>query len=120
MNVRLSFNLWDKENENNRNNICSPSGVEFYLTKKPSQCINFYSSTKSLRTNAGKNTKKSQKNSATGNRTPVSRVTGGDTSHYTIADFISWWRLRRTNIYNLFYHDTDGSAWNRGRSCHRQ
>ena len=24
--------------------------------------------------------------SATGNRTPVSRVTGGDTSHYTIAD----------------------------------
>eukprot|EP00970_Alexandrium_tamarense_P006477 scaffold1103_cov187-Alexandrium_tamarense.AAC.4 len=26
------------------------------------------------------------KNSATGNRTPVSRVTGGDTSHYTIAE----------------------------------
>ena len=24
--------------------------------------------------------------SATGNRTPVSRVTGGDTSHYTIAE----------------------------------
>ena len=27
-----------------------------------------------------------QKNSETGNRTPVSRVTGGDTSHYTISD----------------------------------
>ena len=27
--------------------------------------------------------------SATGNRTPVSRVTGGDTSHYTIADVAS-------------------------------
>ena len=27
-----------------------------------------------------------RKNSATENRTPVSRVTGGDTSHYTIAD----------------------------------
>ena len=31
------------------------------------------------------NTKKS---SATGNRTPVSRVTGGDTSHYTIAELV--------------------------------
>ena len=30
-----------------------------------------------------------QKRSATGNRTPVSRVTGGDTSHYTIADLLS-------------------------------
>ena len=28
--------------------------------------------------------------SATGNRTPVSRVTGGDTSHYTIADEEKW------------------------------
>eukprot|EP00977_Amphora_coffeiformis_P017371 scaffold5610_cov157-Amphora_coffeaeformis.AAC.5 len=26
--------------------------------------------------------------SETGNRTPVSRVTGGDTSHYTISDFV--------------------------------
>jgi hypothetical protein len=26
--------------------------------------------------------------SATGNRTPVSRVTGGDTSHYTIAELM--------------------------------
>ncbi|EJK45645.1 hypothetical protein THAOC_35733, partial [Thalassiosira oceanica] len=29
---------------------------------------------------------KSKRNSVTGNRTLVSRVTGGDTSHYTITD----------------------------------
>ena len=31
---------------------------------------------------------KKQNNSETGNRTPVSRVTGGDTSHYTISDLL--------------------------------
>ena len=31
-------------------------------------------------------TKKKKKDSVTGNRTPVSRVTGGDTYHYTITD----------------------------------
>eukprot|EP00984_Skeletonema_dohrnii_P012318 scaffold4982_cov92-Skeletonema_dohrnii-CCMP3373.AAC.9 len=31
---------------------------------------------------------KEQKVSETGNRTPVSRVTGGDTSHYTISDLL--------------------------------
>ena len=34
----------------------------------------------------GKCNTKSWTASATGNRTSVSRVTGGDTSHYTIAD----------------------------------
>ena len=29
-------------------------------------------------------------NSATGNRTPVIRVTGGYTNHYTITDYILW------------------------------
>ena len=32
------------------------------------------------------------KHSVTGNRTPVSRVTGGDTSHYTMTEIITWWR----------------------------
>ena len=32
---------------------------------------------------------KEKKYSATGNRTPVSRVTGGDTHHYTIVELIS-------------------------------
>ena len=32
------------------------------------------------------NCAKSPRNSVTGNRTPVSRVTGGDTSHYTMTD----------------------------------
>ena len=31
-------------------------------------------------------TQTQMQSSATGNRTPVSRVTGGDTSHYTIAE----------------------------------
>ena len=30
-----------------------------------------------------------KKYSATGNRTPVSRVTGGDTHHYTIVELLS-------------------------------
>jgi gamma-glutamyltranspeptidase len=38
--------------------------------------------------------------SATGNRTPVSRVTGGDTSHYTIADCDN---NAEKIIYKLYY-----------------
>ena len=34
------------------------------------------------------NCAKSPRNSVTGNRTPVSRVTGGDTSHYTMTDLV--------------------------------
>ena len=32
--------------------------------------------------------KKAKKNSATGNRTPITRVTGGYTDHYTIAELL--------------------------------
>ncbi|KAL7494582.1 hypothetical protein ACHAWT_003214, partial [Skeletonema menzelii] len=34
--------------------------------------------------------------SETGNRTPVSRVTGGDTSHYTISDYWECVTIRNT------------------------
>ena len=36
-----------------------------------------------------KGLKMSKEYSATGNRTPVSRVTGGDTHHYTIVELIN-------------------------------
>ena len=37
--------------------------------------------------------KKQKVNSVTGNRTPVSRVTGGDTYHYTITELLEWTHL---------------------------
>ena len=40
---------------------------------------------------------KCKKFSVTGNRTPVSRVTGGDTYHYTITDDACWEKWRITN-----------------------
>ena len=40
---------------------------------------------------------KCKKFSVTGNRTPVSRVTGGDTYHYTITDDACWVKWRKTN-----------------------
>ena len=39
-----------------------------------------------------------KKCSATGNRTPVSRVTGGDTHHYTIVELIN---MHKFAIYNM-------------------
>ncbi len=41
-----------------------------------------------------KEKKKKKEYSAAGNRTPVSRVTGGDTNHYTTADITHWLRIR--------------------------
>ena len=39
--------------------------------------------------------------SPAGNRTPVSRVTGGDTHHYTTEDWVPLESLRlRGNLYN--------------------
>ena len=41
--------------------------------------------------------------SPAGNRTPVSRVTGGDTYHYTTEDTVSW-----TNLTGCILKDSGG------------
>ncbi len=43
-----------------------------------------------------------KKYSETGNWTPVSRVTGGDTHHYTISDYIDLLRIRPVN-HKIFF-----------------
>ncbi len=53
--------------------------------------------------------KKKKYYSAAGNRTPVSRVTGGDTNHYTTADRIDWNEfisLIESNCLKSFYFIT--------------
>ncbi len=55
-----------------------------------------------------RNQQKQKKYSETGNWTPVSRVTGGDTHHYTISDYIDslkinhslQWNRRKINYKN--------------------
>ena len=45
-----------------------------------------------------------KKYSATGNRTPVSRVTGGDTHHYTIVELFDCNHLLAYIAYALYQH----------------
>ena len=43
-----------------------------------------------------------------GNRTPVSRVTGGDTHHYTTTDFLFAWTIKNVTInYSIFLHSCE-------------
>jgi hypothetical protein len=64
--------------------------------------------------------KEIKKNSDTGNRTPVSRVTGGDTSHYTMSDYVSYW-INKTAypcFADLEFGGGGGSGGKRSDACH--
>ena len=46
--------------------------------------------------------------SPAGNWTPVSRVTGGDTNHYTTEDLLQWCNLKKDNGKILAFLAFDG------------